>query len=293
MKKLKFLLFIFLTLGAFFVGMNWNTGVAVSDTDMQNKYCPKKPFDIAGMPSRTVQAATGANFLAEKVAESTVKKGFNSFAKGNLSVKAKSFSVTDAKQGKFESFEINGRNIVANSVYISELWAKTVCGFVHFDLNSNPVKLKAPLLLDFSAKFTEADLNKMLQSPEYQKYLLSIKLHSGSLEFFALENPRISLKDNKFRFSVDVKVPFIRAFSFTTISDLEIESNKVKISNMKVGSTNQQLDISGLRYITNIFDPISFAQKALEQYHCKLFLKSVKIQEGKIIITGSVFIAKS
>lgn len=286
MKKIKFILFLCLIFGAFWVGLHFNKGEAY-DSEMQNKYCPKKPFDISKVSTRNSSGnATGTNYLAEKIAETTVKKAFHSFAKGNISVKAKSFSVPDAKQGKFESFEIYANNIIVESVYISELWAKTVCGFVHFDLNSNPVKLKAPLLLDFSANFTEADLNKMLQAKDMNN-------SENQSEWFSLTNPKISLANDKFRFSIDVKVPFVRAFSFTTLSDLMIEDNKIQITNMQLGSTNNQLDVSILKYITSVFDPLSLAQKILEQYNCKLFLNSVKIQEGKIKVTGSVFIDKN
>ena len=121
MKKIKFIFFVCLLATVFIIGMNFNMGAALSDSELQAKYCPKKPFDIAKPSTRALQTSVGGNLMAEKIAEATVKKAFRSFAKGNLNVKAKSFSITDAKQGKFESFEISGNRIIADSLYVSEL----------------------------------------------------------------------------------------------------------------------------------------------------------------------------
>ena len=84
-------------------------------------------------------------------------------------------------------------------------------------------------------------------------------------------------------------VPFI----FTITSDLKIENNKINIKNLKIGSASHLVDASAIKHFINVFDPLWFAQLILEQNNCNILLKSVKIEDGNIILTGSVFLGKT
>ncbi|MCQ2957895.1 MAG: hypothetical protein MJ180_03220 [Candidatus Gastranaerophilales bacterium] len=286
MKKIIKCLFVFA------VVLFINSAFA-SDSDLYKLYCPAQPYDISNGFSKGVQSVTGLNLIARKIAEGEIKKEISKFATGKIKVKVKTFSATDTKNGRFRSFNIKGENLKIYSIPISEFTAQTACNFIYLDLEKNPVELKEPMTIDFSAKFTENDLNNILKTPTYHKYLIKIKHNSSELKFVELKKPRISLKNNKFNFALDVNAPLIGTFIFKIQSDLRIKDNKINIANMFVGSNSKTIDLSSAKYFMNVFNPLWFAQLILQQHNCKLLLKNVKIENGNIIILGSVFLKKS
>ena len=290
MKK-KFILFVIF--GIFLIAGISTGSFAESEYNLYTQYCPKPPYDIASDGKRNFQRITGLNALAAKVAAGQIKKNIRANAKGKFKVKVNSYSLTDAKQGKFKSFEVNGKKIVASDVYISKLNAKTTCKFIHLDTEKNPVKLLAPMAIDFNAEISEDDLNKTLQTPSYKNYTVGIKRRMVKISFFEFSNARVSLKDNEFNFSADVRTIMGKPFTANVISKLAIENNQIVLHNLKFGSTNHKIDGKKMKYLLNIFDPIHYMQKTLKQYNCKTILKSVKIENGNIIISGSAFLGKS
>ena len=291
MKKIYILLLI--VLGMFFItGMNTKS-FASSEYALYNQYCPKPPYNIASEGKRNFQRKTGLNALAAKVAAGRIKKEIKKNAKGKFQVKVNSYSMTDARQGKFKSFEVKGKKIITSDVYISKVNAKTTCKFIHLDVENNPIKLIEPMAIDFNAEISEDDLNKTLQTPAYQNYTIGIKRRMVKISFFEFSNSRVSLKNNEFNFSADVKTLMGRPFTANVVSKLKIENNQIVLENFKFGSTNHKIDGKKMKYLLNIFDPIHYMQKKLRQCNCKTILKSVKIEDGNIIISGSAFLGKS
>ena len=289
MKNLLYFIFLFFVLVVFVTPAK-----AVQDTnELYQLYCPREPYDLTNIFSRGVQHVTGLNLIASKVAESQIEKTIKSFAQGDIDVDVKSFSATDAKNGRFRSFTIKGKDIDFYSVYISEFKAKTACNFIYLDLEKDPVELKEPMAIDFEAKFDEKDMNNMLRSITYNKYMLTVKYSSKSLKLLELKRPRVSLKNNKFNFAVDVRIPFITSFTLKMDSGLKVANNKIKIDNMHIGSASKTMDISLVKYFMNVLNPLWFAQLNLQEHNCKFILKNVKIENEKIVVSGTVFLGRS
>jgi len=288
MKYIKYLCLLFLLL----LGFN-KSAFAQSTDNMYQMYCPKEPYDLSNPISRGLQSITGINFLTSKVAASQIKKTIKSFAQGDIKVKVKSFSATDAKNGRFKGFEIKGKDLNFYSVYVSELKAKSACDFIYLNLEKNPIELKEPMVIDFDVKFTEDDLNNMLKTITYNKYMLNIKYNNTNLSLFELKKPRVSLKNNKFHFAIDVRIPFVTSFVFNVKSDLQISNNKIQLKNFSFGSNRKTIDLSAAKYIMNVLNPLWFAQLLLQEHNCKFLLKNVRIDNEKIIISGAVFLGKS
>lgn len=288
MKIFRKIIFVFFVLICFTGSVN-----AATENDLYEMYCPNKVYDVANVFSRGLQSVSGMNLAASRIAASQVKDSIQEYVQGDIKVKVKSFSATDAKNGRFRAFFIKGKDLNFYSLYLSELNIKTACDFIYLDLTQSPVQLKEPMALDFTAKFTEKDINNIFKTTTYQKYLLKVKYNSKTLKFVELTHPKVSLKDNKFAFSIQVKAPFVKPFIFSIKSGLKIQNNKVKIDNMVIGSNSKQVDFSLSKYFTTIFNPLWFAQLVLNQHNCHLLLKNVKIENEKIIIDGAVFLARS
>ena len=89
----------------------------------------KEEYNLTPAYSRFFSKITGNKFLAEKIAQSIIRKNIEKNAEGDFSVKLKSYSARDMKAGRFQSFELNGKNVVLEGVYLSTFNLKTICDF--------------------------------------------------------------------------------------------------------------------------------------------------------------------
>ncbi len=257
------------------------------------QYCPKEPYNLSNPVNRGFQTATGINFLAANIAQKQIKENLISFATGDINVKVGSFSATDSKNGKFKSISVKGKNIDVYSVYISDLSVKTHCKFMYFDLNSNPIKLLEPTIVDFDAKFTENDLNKILRTNSYKKYFFRMKYNSKDLKGLEISKPRVIIRDDKINFLVNIKAPFMKTFMLRATSSLEIVDNSFNLKDLRLGTYTHNIPILGANYLINLLNPLNFAQHSFEKEGFKMLLKNVKINGNDVITSGSVFIKKS
>ena len=256
-------------------------------------YCPKEKYCLTNSFVRTVQTISGVNIVTSKIVAKIIKKSILKYAKGDIKVKVSSFSMADAKQGKFKRIIVNGKNVNIYSINISEIVAKTKCDWLHVDLKKSPIGLKEPVAADFSAKFSAEDLNNILKSVTYQKYFLSIKMNSQKLNILEISQPEISLKDDKFQLLSRVKVPLMGSFKVKIVSDLKIYNNKIITDDLSILVDNMLLKVKSSKYFIDILNPLWFAQELLQEYDCKILLKNVKISNEMVNINGSFFLSKS
>ena len=269
---------------------------AYSQKDIDNYYdlyCPKEPYNLSNSVNRGLQSITGINFLVSRVAQKQIKKNILDVANGDIKVNVGSFSATDSKNGKFKSISLKGENIDVYSIYISNLSVKTRCKFMHFDLNSNPIKLLEPTIVDFDAKFSENDLNKILRTNSYKKYFFRMKYNSKDLKGLEISRPRVVIRDEKINFLVNIKAPFIKTFMLRATSSMEIVNNSFNLKDLRLGTYTHNIPIVGANYLINLLNPLNFAQHAFEKEGFKMLLKNVKINGSDIVTSGSVFIKKS
>ena len=291
MKILKYLIVILIVLAN--ISYPKETFSQDNFNEYYDLYCPKEPYNLSNSVNRGIQSITGLNFLASNVAQKQIKENIMKFSNGDIKVKVNSFSATDSKNGKFKSISVKGENIDVYSVYISNLSLKTRCKFMHFDLASNPIKLLEPTIIDFDAKFTENDLNKILRTNSYKKYFFSMKYNSKDLKGLEISRPRVVIRDEKINFLVNIKAPFIKTFMLRATSSLEIVDNKFNLKDLRLGTYSHNIPIAGANYLINLLNPLNFAQHTFEKQGFKMLLKNVRINGSDVVTSGSVFVKKS
>ena len=289
MKYIKY--FLLLIIFAFAIQVSAN--VNQENQNSQDMYCPKEPYNLTNALSRGFQNVLGMNLIASVAASSILEDTIRSFAQGDINVKVNSISATDAKAGRFKNFTVTGNDIDFYSIYISKLKAKSTCNFIYLDLKKNPVELLEPMTIDFEAEFTEDDLNNMLKTTTYNKYLLTLKYDLITYKLMELDRPKISLKDDKFHFEVKVRLPFNKSFTLKSKTALKITDNKIHIEKPSKATAEHYKYVEVGNALLNTLTPLSFAQEVLKEHNCKLLLKDVKIKKEKVIVTGSVFLNRN
>lgn len=257
--------------------------------------CCPAPYDLTSGFSRFVSTATGQNFIAEKVAESLVKKAIKkNIVSGKITAKLDSFSTRDLKAGKFKTLEITGKDVNIEGIYISYFNAKTLCDFNYIAKNGdNNYIVKEDIPIAFNTEITEEDLNKTMNSSDYKRLINDINSIGGSLNIFQIISTSVKLKNGKMYYIVRYAVPFVRKSMEVVISsDINVENGKIVLANTNFVRNNSLMDIDKFSSILNYINPLDFSAKILENKDANFSIKNVKITDQKINIDGIITVLK-
>lgn len=257
--------------------------------------CCPAPYDLTSGISRFVSNVTGQNFLAEKIGESITKRAIKkNIASGKIDVNINSFSTRDLKAGRFKSFEITGKNVDIEGVYISYFNAKTLCNFnyIPHDKDNNYI-VKEDIPLIFKTEITEDDLNNTMNSSDYKRLINDINNIGGSFNLFEITSTNVKLKNGKMYYIVKYAMPFMRKTKEVVISaDINVQNGKIVLNNAGFESRHSVMDIDTFSSILNYINPLDFSAKILENKDAKFNIENVKIADKKITIDGRMTILK-
>ncbi len=260
----------------------------------QTLSCPA-PYDLTSGFSRFVSAATGQNFLAEKIAESIIKKSINqNIQSGDINVKVNSYSTRDLKAGKFKSFEVTAKNVDVDGIYVSYFDAKTLCDFNYIaPAQNNKYIVKENIPLTFSSIITEEDLNNTMNSPDYKRFINDFNTIGGVCHLFKITSTSVKLQNGKMYYIVKYALPFVRQSKKVVLSaNLKVENGRIVLNNTTYEGNNSTTDIDTFSRLLNYINPLDFSAKILENKDANFSVKNVNITDGKILIDGRITVLK-
>lgn len=242
--------------------------------------------------SRFFSQITGTNFIAERIAQSIIKKNIKKTVGGDFSVRLKSYSTKDMKAGRFKSFEIKGKHINIDSIYLSEFKMRTLCDFNYISLDKDwnmTIVDDVPLIFDIT--ITQDDLNKTMESKEYKRLLSDINLLGAGI--FTVESSSMKIKDDKIYYIMNIAIPFVRGTQEVAIcAALEAVNGDIKFVDVELLNKNFMLKSHKLSTILNYINPLDFSVKILENKDARLNINNVLIIDNKILVDGSVVLLK-
>ena len=282
MKKTVILLMML----ALFVG---NSVTAVNCAD--GVTC-KEEYDLTPSYSRFFSHITGNNFLAEKIAQSVIRKNIKKTVDGDINVKIKSYSARDMRAGRFKSFEVNGKNVQVEGVSISKFSLKTICDFnyIHIDKDWN-MTVMDDVPMQFDIVITQDDLNKTMASQDYMRMLSDVNKLGGGI--FSIESTNLKIKHNKIYYVMKIAVPFVRKTQDVVIcTGLKVTDGEIEFADAKILNKEYALNVDKITKILNYVNPLDFSVKILENKDAKLTIKNVSIEDNKISADGILLLLK-
>lgn len=278
------------------------TGLMFSITlpsNAQNNYVCVSPYDMSSKSSTMISKLTGTNFLGSKIAEHILKSEVTKNAKGDFSVSVDSFSVSDLKEGRFKSLEIQGKNVVADGVYFSSMDIRTLCDFnyiVYDKQNSNAI-FKEDFPLGFGVTFSEEDLNNTMKAVGYDQMIEKVNSFGKALALFDIDSTSVKIKDNKLIYVFNVNVPLLNfvsgsKFSVALITDLRVENGKVILDNPELLNSYAKVDLGKLTSVFNYLNPLEYSLKVMKDKNADLKVQNVHIVNNKVNITGIINVPK-
>lgn len=256
--------------------------------------CAPKPYDLSSRGCQLTSKVTGMTFLAEKLAQSIIKRELKKETKEKFKVQMKSYSLNDLVHGRFKSLKISGKNLEIDGIYLTSLEAKTVCDFNYVELDKKSIKFKENMLMNFAIEISDVDLRKTVQSKGYLDMLNRVNLSGFGITFFKLNGADVQIKNNKLYFTIKVTSPFsAKPLAIAVRSDLKVEDGNIVMTKVDFVNLFTVIDLSKVTYLLNALNPLSFSTEILNNKKSEMRIQNVDIIGDRIFIKGNVFIPKN
>jgi len=259
-------------------------------------YCPKAPYNLTSSGGAAIAKYSGANFLTQKLIEKIIQKELNKELNTNFDVELKQFSNNNLLNGKFHSLSVLGHDVNRKGLFFSTVSAKTICGYNRVKYENNSLYFLENMVVKFSARMTENDLNKILNSNEYVNYLKNLKFKANNYVLAEITDVQAKIKDNKLVLKTDVLMPFIfgsQSHSINITTGLNVENGKINFSNIKTNNSMLDLLLQNSDAFLDKINPFVYKVQSKEKYDIMLNVENVKIENNEIFITGDIVIPKN
>lgn len=285
MKKISILLAFILLCGV--------SAQAIENSSQVPNSCYVGAYPISNPVSRGIQSIFGLNFLTTKIAEAVIKSQVsNLLQKGSVKVHLKGYSAGDLIAGKVKSFEVTGKNLVFNDIYLSSFDAKSLCDFTSFSYMSKPPMLKSPLFLGYKADITNDNLSKTFSSSSIKDSLQNIDIQAGIINLgkISFVDVKPSIINKKLKMKANMQ--FHKAFISLTIpinfeTSLKAQNNKIYLTGFKFAPDAVSSD---LKFITDFLELTNIPVldlNSMEKNNSEINIKKIKIVDDKISIEGT------
>ena len=258
------------------------------------KYCTQQPYNLSSGGSQLFSNLTGMTFLAEKITEAIINKELKKSTKQKFRTKVSSYSIQDLIKGKFQSFEISGKNLNLDDVYITSLKLNTLCSFNNIGLEKNLVIFKENMVMGFNIEISEEDLEKTINSAKYLKKVRELKLSNYGITFFKLSDIDVEISDGKMYFVLEMTSPLAsKTLLITVNTDLQVTDGRIYVTDLTLENKFANLSMKKIAHILNSLNPVSFSLNILENKDSKIYVNNVALVNNKVIINGVIFIPRN
>jgi len=255
-----------------------------------SEYCtnqaPSKSF------TGVIKSATGINFLTRAIIENELQKALKKEVSANFKVKIKSFWGVNLLEGYFKDIDVKTDNLTYSDITLSDFEVKTVCKYNKVELKNNNIAFAQDLILKYSAKITQKNLNDFVNSTKYKK--LTDKINGDKLlsSIFKIQTPTIEIKDNKLLFKTAVEpVAFGSPINISFGANLKLVNGQIELCDIDLNS--KKIGQKTIAPIIEKLNPFSQGIKIDQSNEGKLELKNIEIKNSEIILDGILTIFKN
>ncbi len=267
---------------------------------LQNLTCEEMSLcpalqDVNGPVSSFLSKVTGMNAIVTGVLESQIKKQMDKALSADFKVEIEPFGAKSLLEGKFKSFTATAPSASAEGIYFSNLTAKSLCDYNHFIYKDGQVYTNENFLMEFSANITSNDLQKIIESEQYQKLLKSMNVKVGNYTVFKVYEPKAEINENKLSFSIKVISPLTlgQPKLISTTMDMVVSDGKLIFTDIKTIPELKETNLNSLLPIINKLNPFTLKLAILNNTDSNIKIKEVYTLEDKINIKGLVIVPKN
>jgi hypothetical protein len=275
-----------------------NDAIIASSGEYLRK-CPREPYKISNPIFRGIQKYTGINIISSLFAGEIAEMNISSVLKSKKTkIHFDLFSAGDFISGKIKGFSADIKNLSVEDFYISEVTAKSLCGFTDIDYLKSPAKLKTPMYIQFSSFINEKDFHKTFSSKKYSELLNEIPLIVDKKEIGKLKINSLNTKINGNKIFLSSQIGIeggILNFKFPIAFETSIEAknNSIYLIGFRL---SPEMFGKGLGFIGD-FTKLSAIKlidlQTLNTNPYDIKIEKININDGKINVEGTVFIPEN
>ena len=277
---------IILLLGIFLLSINSSFGAKC-------EYQCVQPYDMNNKISSFFSSVTGLNFLRTKITESVIKNTLIDVTQGNKKIKVNidSYSAKDLANGIFKSLNLSGNDIIINDIYISAIELKSLCDFnyIKYDRKGN-VAFKEDFPLSFYLVMSASDISNTMHSDKYKKVINH--LNKFSFAGIKVSSADVSIRGNKFYYTIYVSIPFMREQKVELAADLKVKNGEIDFENTRLSSNSFKIDLKKANSIIKHLNPLDFSMNIFDNKNAKITIKNIEIKNNEIHTDGIIVIPK-
>lgn len=202
------------------------------------------PFPIGNKVSRTVQKATGVNWVSGVVAGKVASAVIRHKVGGKAKVKVKTYSLTDLMAGKIKSVDVHLEDSRIEGIELGKIdvSSKNPIWFSPFKGKNKRRGLNNPVNIAVRGDLSQDDVARALARQEITKAIRGFKLDLPGLADRELEvlEPKVDIENNLVKIEGTLVTSGARADTGVPISieatPTLVEQNEVVLDNLKVNS---------------------------------------------------------
>lgn len=249
-----------------------------------------------------IMSLSGINSLTRNIIESEIQKAIYKETNSKFKIKINNFYGNNILNGEFKSLSAFSKSYQDGNLYMSDVEVNTICPYNHISYEENKIIFKENMVLKYSAKINQNDLDKIVNSGSYKKLLDKMNNDKVISSLVQIKNADVEIKNNKliFRYKLlplaKYSLSFISKKSISPIiisfsSDLEIKDGKVQICNFGLNSDSS--NYSMFLPLVNKLNPTLYNIDLDKNNKGKIELDNVKIINNEILLEGYIIIEKS
>lgn len=260
-------------------------------TDCSSFKCPANPYS----DDLSISNVTGTNFLAERIANTIIKKQILRDSQGKYKVNLESYNIAALKKGIFKSLEITGEDTVTDGIYASMIKLRTVCDYNYIEINNKEktTTFKEDFGMAYAVQFTESDLNKTMANSQYTDLIRKVNSIGNTTKMFNISSTSAKIINNKLVYVMRVAVPLLNLKKDVAIqTDLKVRNGEIIIDEAELMTEAMKVDVNKLLKLVNYLDPLDFSMELMKNKDANMQVKEVSIKDNKINVSGLITVAK-
>lgn len=260
-------------------------------TDCSSFKCPANPYS----ENLSISNVTGTNFLAERIANTIIKKQVLKDSQGKYKVNLESYNIAALKKGIFKSLEITGEDTVTDGIYASMIKLRTVCDYNYIEINNKEktTTFKEDFGMAYAVQFTESDLNKTMANSQYTDLIRKVNSIGNTTKMFNISSTSAKIINNKLVYVMRVAVPLLNLKKDVAIqTDLKVRNGEIIIDEAELMTEAMKVDVNKLLKLVNYLDPLDFSMELMKNKDANMQVKEVNIKDNKINVSGLITVAK-
>lgn len=267
-----------------------SSGAAFS-ADCSSFKCPANPYS----DDLSISNVTGTNFLAERIANTIIKKQILRDSQGKYKVNLESYNIAALKKGIFKSLEITGEDTVTDGIYASMIKLRTVCDYNYIEINNKEktTTFKEDFGMAYAVQFTESDLNKTMANSQYTDLIRKVNSIGNTTKMFNISSTSAKIINNKLVYVMRVAVPLLNLKKDVAIqTDLKVRNGEIIIDEAELMTEAMKVDVNKLLKLVNYLDPLDFSMELMKNKDANMQVKEVNIKDNKINVSGLITVDK-